>query len=371
MAIRFACPGCQRTLNVPDQYAGRQSKCPGCSTPVMVPAANGAGITGAPNVSGPAGGSWLPPGVGQSAAVTTSPAAAPQWNAPAAGGFGSAIAPQWSSVATGLKLMRMATTIKIVATIFYLVGIIATVLLFGAAVASLVPRVQGSGGQPSNAAAGAGVVMLVVVFGVVGIFLVALLAQYVLQVIGGFITLGTPPESGAKGLAIGVVVCLLVPIGSFFIRIVDALATGGSFIGAAAAFLQLIAIIVEWVLFVMFMHCVGTSLDSSELRSRAVNFGIWLGATFAGSIMATCIIGIMVFMSFASLFGAVANAAAPDGTREAAQGFGALGIIAAVIIVGTVVAWLTVGLVTLIKYFGMMNSGISTIRQRLAGAAVA
>src|SRR6516165_595695 len=112
MTIRFACPGCQRTLSVPDQYAGRKSKCPGCSAALMVPAANG-NVMAAPNASGPAGGSWLPPGVGQapaalSAAVTTSPTTAPQWPAPATSGLGGSIAPEWGSVATGLKLMRMA-----------------------------------------------------------------------------------------------------------------------------------------------------------------------------------------------------------------------------------------------------------------------
>jgi len=48
-----------------------------------------------------------------------------------------------------------------------------------------------------------------------------------------------------------------------------------------------------------------------------------------------------------------------------------MAIVAVVVGVGTLVALLIVGLVTLIKYFGMLNAGIRTIRQRLAGAALA
>jgi hypothetical protein len=378
MTIRFACPGCQRTLNVPDQYAGRKSKCPGCAAAIMVPMANGAGnVMAAPNVSGPAGGSWLPPGVGQapavapSAAVTTSPKAAPQWPAPAPSGGGGSIAPEWGSVATGLKLMRMATIIKILAIAFYFVGLIASALIFGAAMASVVQGSgQGQGSEPNNAAAGAGVLMLVVVFGVIAVYFLMLFIQYVLQVVGGSMALRVPPESGGKGLAIGVLLCILAPI--FVVLIVGvANAIRMPILGLLAELGYVMIVLTEWVLFILFMHKVGTALDSAELRARAVNFGIWFGVNLASSLAGGCLIGIMIFMSFASLLGAFANTAAPDGTREAAQGFGAMAIVAVVVGVGTFVALLIIGLVTLIKYFGMMNAGIRTIRQRLAGAALA
>ena len=40
MAIEFKCQGCQKTLRVPDEFAGRKAKCPNCQTILKVPAAN-------------------------------------------------------------------------------------------------------------------------------------------------------------------------------------------------------------------------------------------------------------------------------------------------------------------------------------------
>lgn len=45
MSIEFSCPGCQKTLRVSDEHAGKQARCPQCQTIAMVPgnAASGAG----------------------------------------------------------------------------------------------------------------------------------------------------------------------------------------------------------------------------------------------------------------------------------------------------------------------------------------
>ena len=37
MAIEFECQGCQKTLRVPDEFAGRKAKCPNCQTILQVP----------------------------------------------------------------------------------------------------------------------------------------------------------------------------------------------------------------------------------------------------------------------------------------------------------------------------------------------
>ena len=38
VAIEFKCQGCQKTLRVPDKFAGRKAKCPKCQTILQVPA---------------------------------------------------------------------------------------------------------------------------------------------------------------------------------------------------------------------------------------------------------------------------------------------------------------------------------------------
>jgi len=38
VAIEFECQGCQKTLRVPDEFAGRKAKCPSCQTVLQVPA---------------------------------------------------------------------------------------------------------------------------------------------------------------------------------------------------------------------------------------------------------------------------------------------------------------------------------------------
>ncbi len=37
MSIRFACPGCGKTIEVMEALAGRRGKCPGCATMFVVP----------------------------------------------------------------------------------------------------------------------------------------------------------------------------------------------------------------------------------------------------------------------------------------------------------------------------------------------
>ncbi|NIL97990.1 MAG: hypothetical protein GTO53_09575 [Planctomycetales bacterium] len=60
MPIEFVCPGCQKTLRVADDYAGRSAKCPNCQTVAQVPAAGRPATPPppppAPPAAGPAGG---------------------------------------------------------------------------------------------------------------------------------------------------------------------------------------------------------------------------------------------------------------------------------------------------------------------------
>src|SRR5262249_28821117 len=137
MAIRFACPTCQKTLSVDEQFAGRTSKCPGCSSALTVPmSANGAGgaIKAAP--SPPHAPAWQ------------QPAGTQDWQSDGAGG--GAIAPAWGTVATGLKLYRIAMIIKVTAYVGGFIGFIVVMLIAGAALAAFIQNVGARGNQPPS-----------------------------------------------------------------------------------------------------------------------------------------------------------------------------------------------------------------------------
>src|SRR5262249_25276856 len=198
MAIRFACPTCQKTLSVDDQFAGRKSKCPRCSSALTVPmSANGAGgaIMAAP--SRPQAPGWQ------------QPAGAQDWQTD--GAAGGAIAPSWGTVATGLKMYRIAMIIKVITYVGGFIGMIFVMLIAGAALATFIQSVGARGSQPpSNSAAAAGIGAVVLVIGFVLILLVTMLTEYILQIIGGVMCLSAGPESGAKGMGIGMLVCTVL-----------------------------------------------------------------------------------------------------------------------------------------------------------------
>jgi hypothetical protein len=272
--------------------------------------------------------------------------------------------------------MKWASILKILVFVGMFLLYVLMFVLMGAAILSLMQGATGGsptgrgGRAPDDTAAGVGIAALVLLIGGGGLALLTFGVQYLLQIIGGLLNCRAPQESGTRGLGISILLCILTPI-FVFIVVGAASAIKLPILGAVAQMGGGVIAITEWVLFIIFIHKVGTALDSPELRAKAINFAIWLGVYVFSVIVGICIIGIMGAMAGASIMGAIGNAAAPDGTAEAAQGFGAMAIVAAIIGVGTLIALLIVGLVTLIKYFGMMNAGIRTIRQRLAGAALA
>lgn len=48
MSIEFPCPGCQKTLRVADEHAGKQARCPHCQTVTPVPLQSGQGAAEKP-----------------------------------------------------------------------------------------------------------------------------------------------------------------------------------------------------------------------------------------------------------------------------------------------------------------------------------
>jgi hypothetical protein len=300
---------------------------------------------------------------------------APGWQQPAGtqdwqtdGVGGGAIAPSWGSVATGLKLMKIAAIVKIVATVGVLLLFIIAIVVGGAAIMSAIPSAGGRGGSSNNAAAGIGIAALLLVGGGVLLFYLTLFIQYVLQIVGGVMCISVPPDSGAKGMGIGVLVCLLLPILFFMVQMADAVIQSG-IIGPLSQLAQLGVMLVEWVLFILFMRQVAIALQSEELRKRVMSFAIWCGIYIGYALLGICG-GIGLAIAFGVFAASSAGSGGPGGGGggSSGQGLAAMGIAFIVAIGIFVLGLLVISLVNLVKYFGMLNSAIAVIRRRLAAA---
>ena len=70
--MKFACPACSKSLNIPDQFAGKKARCPGCKEVFEAPRSVGeseAVVAEAPPMPRPVGPPPLPPRASDSAAV--------------------------------------------------------------------------------------------------------------------------------------------------------------------------------------------------------------------------------------------------------------------------------------------------------------
>jgi hypothetical protein len=274
-------------------------------------------------------------------------------------------------VATGLKLMRMATIIKILVFVFAFLGGIAAFLLMGAAALAAIQSAGARGTQPpDDTAAGVGIAAMVLVGGGALILLLIYFVQYLLQIIGGIFCCRAPQDSGARGLAMGLAACIVFPIIVFLIAFAAGLAKV-PVVGNLAQFVQFIAQIAEWVFFVLLLHKIGAALDNAELRSRAINFAIWIGIYVLTAFFTVCVVVGAMFMGFAAVFSAASERADGMGGSGSAASAGAMFYISIAIVGFVFLMLITVFLIMLIKYFGAINSAVRTIRQRLAGAALA
>ena len=60
MAISVTCPGCKKTFNVSDQFAGKKGPCPQCKTVITIPEKKTEVVIHAPETEGPKGASGRP-----------------------------------------------------------------------------------------------------------------------------------------------------------------------------------------------------------------------------------------------------------------------------------------------------------------------
>jgi len=295
MTIRFACPACQKTLRVGDQYGGRRATCPSCSSAVDVPAQTTEPPPPAPSPPASTGGaSTVVPPPAFDFEAPRQPAA-PAFAAPDAwrpdrlsSGSG------WDSVRGGLHLVRIGTMCNLAAvglTVLVAFGL----LFFAAAMLDQMVSGRGSGNSPAM-----GQIFLVCFIGGVALVVLVMLAGAGLRIAGFIRCFQVPEASGARGLAMGSLICELVPVGGYALILLDV------FVGIGISHLgQLVnsgAALAGLVFVLMFLHQLGVYLRHQRLPGQVVQFVIWIAIGIMVTLAVACIgAGSMLFFGLQAL----------------------------------------------------------------------
>jgi len=325
MPIRLSCPRCQKPMAVDDRYVGRQVQCPGCRAPVMVgsppPANRGAGKAPSPNAD-----SF--DFYGQEA--TTGPDTRQQRSGPEAAG--------WRRLAGGLGNVWLGSGLQVLAVT--VVPLVAGIIFgTGARLVSVTSEDEPAPVNPVVAGAVANIAMMASILG-------TLLAGTLLRLVGFVRCLGTPAESGARGLAVGMLACELLLLaavgasaaGTFLFE--PLLVLGGAALVALTALVGLI-------LLLLFLRQIGDALQSKQVSTQVKNFVSWF---IGGIIAAAAVLGLQ--------FGLPLVLGAEGATRLlSALPCGWL------LIVGFV--GIVIPLVLLVKYLGLLTLASDQIRKRV------
>jgi hypothetical protein len=326
MSIRLQCPGCHKTLTIPDKYAGRSSKCPGCSTPIDIPAAGGDdgnpfGFSGSQQLIGTVAGRTVAnDDIGNE---NDSPAVLQMRRA-----YG------WQYVAAGLNNIWFGTGLFVLAlvTVPIVLGLAFNV---GRGVAALA--------TDGDAPAAQGGAMAIAAF--VGHLCIAglVLIGVVVRLIGFVRCVKAPAGSGAKLWAI---LALLAEIGLVTGFAIPLLAALFKFeLGWLALLLIAPAVVAGLTALLIMLRQIAVAIGSKPLTRRVVNFLFWLG----GGIVA----GIL-------LFGCAGIAALIGRDRFAEAGQGSFGGLAGILTCVNVI----VALVVFTKYLGTLAAASDEIKKR-------
>jgi hypothetical protein len=330
MSIRLQCPGCHKTLTIPDKYAGRSSKCPGCGARIDIPAAGGddgnpfgfAGSGSQQLIGTVAGRSVASDDIGEE---NESPAVLQMRRA-----YG------WQYVAGGLNNIWFGTGLFVLALITLPV-ILVLALSVGRGVASLA-----SDGDTSATQGGA-----MAIAGFVGYLCIAglVLIGAIVRLVGFFRCVKVPGGSGAKLWAIIALLAELAPLAAIGIVLIAALFKFE--LGWLATLLIAPAGLVGLTALLLMLRQIGVAIGSKPLTRRLVNFLYWAG----GGIVA----GFLLFgcAGIASLIGQ-GRSADPGPLR-----FGDLGLILSCVNV-------IVALVVFTKYLGLLATASDEIKKRTA-----
>lgn len=290
------CPSCSGVFRAAESAAGKKAKCPSCGETIAIAGGEAAGEVvdaeeiatdrdGLPSAAAASGEDRKPcPMCGEmilTGAVKCRFCGEVLDKSMAGilgGSNGNARDPRWKQVRSGLALLYYSVIAVLLSGILMLV----TAATFGAILGGR------KGGDPP-----AEFMAIFLLFGLV------VLGAGIAMLIGYGRCANVPPESGARGFALGSIVCLVA-------NVLLSMLSGATKIEALNAFGSCIAI-VGWVLFILFIRTSATFLGNDELAASAKRFlvlgGVFLASSFAlgllaavGHTLAVAIIGLCVLV---------------------------------------------------------------------------
>jgi hypothetical protein len=172
--------------------------------------------------------------------------------------------------------------------------------------------------------------------------------------------LSVPRTAGGYGLAMTNFLCVLFPIvvlllscaGAFLPRNVGALLS--NLLGLA----NMAAALTGFVCSLLFIRQIGVALDDPATRSGVVKYAIWVGISIVVALMSFCVV----------IGGGIALASVASNDQSGSSG-GGLGIVGIGGLILVMVVNLVIFLVTLVMYFGMLNTAIRAIDVRSGAVA--
>lgn len=336
MPIRFHCPKCKGTLNVPDQFAGKRSKCPKCTASVTIPAAAPSGGNGDPFAFGDGGKLVSSAGHIDLSAAPLSPDEEPLKIDPR-----SDEAASWRTVSKGLNNVWLGTCL--IALGLTVVNLVAGLIFFtGARFVALVA--EAAENPEGGAAATRPGYILIANLVVAGLILLFVGFGALLRLFGFVRTLWIP--EGTTNWFLGLL-CLpaeLVLIGGMALIGVGQMLTDRSVTGLGSATFAL-GFFPGSLFLMLYMRGVGRALRSKVLPGQALRFFVWL---FVG-------IAYLVFT-----LGGFALVLYLHGGR--------IGTLSNLLFLAGYGGSYIVFLVWLMKYLGVLTQGMDDIRKRVGKA---
>ena len=267
MPIKVACTECGVTLSTPDSSAGRRGKCPQCGSAISIPAVEDESYLVEPLAAEPVStekstdeqrrpcpscGEMILP---RAIKCRFCGKVFDESLLGALGGTGQIDREAWGKVRSGLAMFYNCVGI--------MVGMIVLIV-----VASVATGAMSAG--PRNADPPVPLMIAMVIAG----FLI--LGASIGMLVGIVRCTNVPQESGAHGVAVGAVMCL---VGNILLSL-----AGGAANSEALTAIGSLMSLVGWILFIVFIKRSATYLRDHELAASVKNYLILIAGIFVGGI---------------------------------------------------------------------------------------